>query len=153
MSRLSVSDLPFKFQNQIAAQMGHAAVYPSVKVAPAYPAPLRKKRGPMNSAALTLRALQFFEDRGLPAPVLEHRFDSIRKWRFDIAYPKFKTAVEIEGGLFVNGGHSRGAGRIKDMEKFNAATVQGWSVLHVQPKELCTESTVEMIKALLALNA
>ena len=65
---------------------------------------------------------------GLPAPVSEHRFDAKRRWRFDRAWVARKIAVEIEGGTWVKGRHSRGSGMRKDAEKYNAATLQGWKV-------------------------
>ena len=51
-----------------------------------------------------------------------------RKWRFDYAWPAKKIAVEVEGGVFTNGRHSRGAGMAADMEKYNTATLMGWRV-------------------------
>lgn len=39
---------------------------------------------------------------------LEHRFHPVRKWRFDAAFPVRKIAVEIDGGVFVQGRHMRG---------------------------------------------
>jgi very-short-patch-repair endonuclease len=65
----------------------------------------------------------------LPTPVAEHRFDASRRWRFDRAWCVAKIAVEIEGGTWVKGRHSRGAGMRKDAEKYNAAVMQGWRVL------------------------
>ena len=57
------------------------------------------------------------------------RFDASRRWRFDRAWLNCKLAVEIEGGTWVKGRHSRGAGMRADAEKYNAATLQGWRVL------------------------
>jgi hypothetical protein len=55
-------------------------------------------------------------------------------WRFDWAFPQWKIAVEIEGGVWLSkyGGMSRhftGAGAIGDMCKYNAAEALGWHVL------------------------
>lgn len=41
----------------------------------------------------------------------------------------YPLAIEIEGGLFVQGRHSRGVGMQKDMDKYNAATMMGYRVL------------------------
>lgn len=68
-------------------------------------------------------------DRFLPVPTPEHRFDTSRRWRFDRAWVDLKLAVEIEGGTWSKGRHSRGAGMRKDAEKYNAAILQGWRVL------------------------
>lgn len=67
----------------------------------------------------------------LPDPEQEYRFALPRKWAFDLAWPQRKLAVEIEGGLFKEGGgrHNRGAGYEKDLAKYNAAAVKGWMLL------------------------
>ena len=71
-----------------------------------------------------------------PDAVAEHRFHPTRKWRFDYAIPSAKVAVEIDGGVWTGGRHSRGAGQIKDMEKLNAAAIYGWRVLRFTPQQL-----------------
>jgi very-short-patch-repair endonuclease len=73
---------------------------------------------------------------GLPIPVAEFRFHPVRKWRFDFAFIAVKLAIEVDGGAFVQGRHTRGAGWLKDQEKLNTATVLGWRVLHVTPKQV-----------------
>lgn len=65
---------------------------------------------------------------GLPDPILEHRFAPPRRWRFDLAWPSDKVALEIEGGTWINGRHSRGAAFEKDCEKYNTAVLLGWQV-------------------------
>lgn len=62
----------------------------------------------------------------------EYRFCE-RKWRFDYAHPGLKIAVEIEGGIWINGRHIRGRGYKNDMEKYNRAQVLGWKVLRYEP--------------------
>lgn len=76
----------------------------------------------------------------------EYRFHPKRKWRADYAIIKHKILIEVEGGAWTQGRHTRGAGFIKDMEKYNAATATGYAVLRVTPKELCTVKTLELIK-------
>ena len=73
---------------------------------------------------------------GLPSPVAEFRFHPVRKWRFDFAFVEAKLAVEVDGGAFVQGRHTRGAGWLKDQEKLNTAVVMGWRVLHVTPQQV-----------------
>ncbi len=36
---------------------------------------------------------------GLPKPAREYRFHRERRWRFDFAWPDYKVAVEVEGGI------------------------------------------------------
>lgn len=66
---------------------------------------------------------------GLPEPESEYRFHPKRKWRFDFAYSDDMIAIEVEGGVWSRGRHTRGSGFIKDCEKYNAAALLGWTVL------------------------
>jgi very-short-patch-repair endonuclease len=61
--------------------------------------------------------------------VKEHVFHPVRKWRFDVAFPDAKLAVEIDGGAWSKGRHVRGKGFIEDQRKTNAAAILGWRVL------------------------
>ena len=70
---------------------------------------------------------------GLPAPELELRFAPPRRWRFDYAWPVLKLAMEVDGGGWINGRHSRGSGIEKDAEKQNAAVAMGYRVLRATP--------------------
>lgn len=63
----------------------------------------------------------------------EYRFAAPRRWRFDFAWSAVKLAVEIEGGVWSSGRHTRGAGFEADCEKYAVATVLGWRVLRVTP--------------------
>jgi len=89
---------------------------------------------------------------GLPAPEAEYRFHEKRKWRFDFAWPDSMVAVEIEGGTFVRGRHTRGMGHHKDCEKYNQATLLGWRVLrftalHLRDDPMAVIETVgELLK-------
>jgi very-short-patch-repair endonuclease len=68
----------------------------------------------------------------LPVPIAEYRFSEARRWRFDWAWPERKIAVEEDGGVWVQGRHTRGAGYLKDMEKLNAAAELGYRVFRFQ---------------------
>ena len=76
----------------------------------------------------------------------EYRFSQTRKWRFDYANFDLKVAVEVEGGAFSNGRHTRGKGFINDMEKYNMAIELGWVVLRYTPTKLNESKTYEQIK-------
>ena len=65
----------------------------------------------------------------------EFRFHKVRRWRFDFAIPELKIAIEIEGGSWTQGRHTRGAGFQGDMEKYNTAQLMGWKVLRYTPQQ------------------
>lgn len=67
--------------------------------------------------------------------VAEFKFHPGRKWRADFACPKHKFIVEIEGGAWVGGRHTRGGGYTGDMEKYNAATLLGYKILRYTPQQ------------------
>lgn len=66
---------------------------------------------------------------GIPPPVPEYRFDPKRLWRLDFAWPDRQIGLEVDGALFVNGAHNRGAALLRQYEKSNAAQMAGWVVL------------------------
>lgn len=76
----------------------------------------------------------------------EWKFHPVRKWRFDYAIPKYKIAIEIDGGVWIYGRHNRSAGYLADMEKMNAAASFGWIVLKFTPQEQYSSATFELIK-------
>lgn len=73
---------------------------------------------------------------GLPPASRELTFHPTRKWRFDLAWPTRRLAVEVEGGTWSGGRHVRGKGYEGDIEKYNAAQALGWLVLRVTPQML-----------------
>lgn len=79
---------------------------------------------------------------GFPLPVAEYKFHVERRWRFDYAWPDYHVALEVEGGVWTGGRHTRGVGFVKDMEKYNAAAVQGWRIIRCQPAELSKTKTL-----------
>jgi len=72
----------------------------------------------------------------IPLPEPEYRFHPVRRWRFDYAWIEQRVAVEIEGGAWTRGRHTRGSGFVKDMEKYNAAVELGWKLLRYQPRQI-----------------
>ena len=93
---------------------------------------------------------QLCTQSGLPKPVPEFRFHPTRKWRFDYAFLEDRIALEVEGGIFSGGRHTRGSGFVGDMVKYNAAGAMGWIVLRCQPNELLRTATIEMIRQAIA---
>lgn len=87
---------------------------------------------------------------GLPKPKREFKFHGERGWRFDFAWPDRKVAVEIEGGIWVNGGHSRGKAFMDDCEKYNEAALEGWMVLRIVVNHIRSGSGFQWLQRALA---
>jgi len=68
-------------------------------------------------------------------------------WRFDLADPYGMLAVEIDGGTWVQGRHTRGAGYESDCRKINAATAMGWRVWRFTTAMASDPDAVEQIMA------
>ncbi|GAB5444847.1 MAG: hypothetical protein Fues2KO_51960 [Fuerstiella sp.] len=80
--------------------------------------------------------------------VAEHKFEPKRKWRFDFACPALMIAVEIEGGSRSYGRHNRHDGFVKDIEKYNHATVLGWRLLRCIPADFDNGRVFDSIRAI-----
>jgi hypothetical protein len=87
---------------------------------------------------------------GLPPAVAEHEFCAGRKWRFDFAFPAQRVAVEVQGGIFMGGRHTRGAALLKEYEKWRAAAMLGWRILPCIPQQIYTATFAQELKT--ALN-
>jgi len=148
VSKPTIADLPERYRLQIARQLAQAK-RPTTISREQDPAPEPKIKREFDRAEVFLRAL---EVRGLPRPECEWKFDAKRRWRFDYAWPQQMIALEVEGGVWTGGRHTRGAGFVKDMEKYNRAAVLGWRLLRVTPDKLVSFGTFEMLREILGLR-
>ena len=82
-------------------------------------------------------------------PIREHRFHAKRKWRFDFAWPDHKFAVEVEGVTHDGGRHQRVEGFIADLDKYEAAMLDGWVVYRCSGKQINSGRAVEVISTML----
>jgi len=95
----------------------------------------------------------------LPEPVREYRFAAkhvgigkglgirleaagLRDWRFDFSWPDLMLAVEVEGGTWISGAHTRGGGFERDCIKYGSAQLMNWAVYR------CTGGMVRSGKAI-----
>ncbi len=101
----------------------------------------KKKQKPVDYSVF----FKDLENFGIDKPVSEYKFCSFRMWRNDFAWPDHKLALEIEGGAFTKGRHTRGAGFIKDMEKYNQLAMQRFYLIRVTPSEIQNGRAAELI--------
>jgi very-short-patch-repair endonuclease len=109
------------------------------------------------SPAEQLLAVQL-EQAGIPYEQ-EYRFAPPRRWRADfvVDHPNVNSGirsvlVEIDGGAFIAGRHSRGTGVEKDAEKQSAAAILGYRVIRVTPAQDNDGRALSWIKAALGLE-
>ena len=76
----------------------------------------------------------------------EYKFHPKRQWRADFHILETKILVEVEGGIWTGGRHTRGKGFIHDMEKYNAATVLGYQVLRFSTEQVKSGLAVRQIE-------
>jgi very-short-patch-repair endonuclease len=86
----------------------------------------------------------------LPAPEREYRFHPTRMWRFDFAWPAQRIAVEVEGGVYVGGRHTRGRGFVNDCTKLNAAAAMGYRVFRFPTEFVRNGTAIQMLKEVFA---
>lgn len=103
----------------------------------------------------------------LPMPEMEYRFGAVaaggpgkglrarlteaglKDWRFDFAWPNLKLAVEVEGGAWVGGRHTRGKGFLEDLRKYQAAQMMGWTVYRTAGELIKSGEAVKTIEELI----
>lgn len=82
----------------------------------------------------------------------EFYFSPDRQWRFDYCIPQHMIFIEVEGGVWTGGRHTRPQGFLNDAEKYNSATALGWKMIRVTPPTLLSESTINLIKKTILLK-
>ena len=92
---------------------------------------------------LQMRALH------LPPPQREYLFHPTRKWKIDFAWPEYKLAVEVEGGIHSGGRHVMGVGFENDLEKYHEAMVAGWVVYRCSTKLINGLAAAKFIQIML----
>lgn len=87
---------------------------------------------------------------GLPTPTTQHLVVFDRKWQFDFAWPKYRLAVEIDGGIWLqggkgqrSGGHAHPLAIIRDNDKRNAARALGWIVMQFETNAVNTGQALD----------
>ena len=78
----------------------------------------------------------------------EFQFHTTRKWRADFHIKNTKLLIEVEGGIWSGGRHTRGKGYLGDMEKYNAATMMGFQVLRFSTDQVTSGFAINQIEGL-----
>lgn len=81
----------------------------------------------------------------------QYRFHPVRKWRFDFAFVDAKVAIEVDGGTFSGGRHTRATGYDEDCRKRAEAMLLGWRVLNATGEQVKSGEALRWVQGLLAL--
>jgi very-short-patch-repair endonuclease len=73
---------------------------------------------------------------GLPEP----------KWTADFCYPAARLLIEVQGGVWSGGRHTRGAGYERDRVKYFEAQLRGWRVIEVTPAMIADGRALSLIE-------
>ena len=79
----------------------------------------------------------------------EFQFNKDRKWRADFYLVGTKILIEVEGGIWSGGRHTRGKGYIADMEKYNSAAALGYQVYRFSTEQVKSGLAIEQILKLI----
>lgn len=84
----------------------------------------------------------------------EFVFAPPRKWRSDWLITGTKVLIEFEGGLFAKraAGHSSVTGILRDIEKYNAATLAGYVVMRVTPNYIRSGQALKWAEQAIVLD-
>lgn len=80
----------------------------------------------------------------------EFRFYEGRRWRADFKIVDYPILIEVEGGVWSNGRHTRGKGFEGDCEKYNQAAILGYHVLKGSTAQVKSGKLLEDIKQLMS---
>ncbi len=76
----------------------------------------------------------------------------LRDWRADFAVVDARLLLEIEGGAWSGGRHTRGKGFSGDLRKYDAAMKLGWTVYRCDPAMVRSGQAIETVLILLRLK-
>lgn len=109
-----------------------------------------KRRGSGLAPAQEMRLLLDNEPPPLCDYVLEYVYHPTRKWRLDFAWPELRVGLEVHGGVWTHGRHTRGGGFTNDREKMNEALTLGWIVIEVTPDQISDGTALRWVREALA---
>jgi hypothetical protein len=115
------------------------------------------------ASKLEIQLLNQIASCGIETPIQEYRFAAehvgmgkgvrdrlkdagLKDWRFDFAWPGEMLAVEVEGGAWTGGRHTRGKGFQEDILKYHSAMMLGWTVYRCESKIISERKALEFIK-------
>ena len=107
-------------------------------------AELKKLQAKAKREKLENRFLFIWKAINGPSLAREFKFHPTRGWRIDFADPVISLGIEVEGGQWAAGRHTRGSGFEEDAIKYFEAAMLGWVVVRLTD-EMLTKANLERI--------
>ena len=85
----------------------------------------------------------------------EVRVCADRHWMLDFAEREVRRprlAFEIEGGIWIGGGHNRGKIYQDNLDKYNRATIEGFVLFRFSPQDVLCGKAKETVRLWLNVN-
>ena len=82
----------------------------------------------------------------------EFRFHSTRRWRADFHIIGRQLLIEVEGGVWSAGRHTRAKGYLGDIEKYNEATALGYQIIRFETSQVTSGYAFRWIEKFLGLS-
>jgi very-short-patch-repair endonuclease len=92
--------------------------------------------------------------RGIPSPLRQSNLPwqgTGRKFRADFLWPDAKLVVEVDGGTWRGGRHTRGSGYERDCEKLALACLAGYRLIKVTSHQVRSGAAVDWVGGALGL--
>lgn len=113
---------------------------------------LKTARHKAKGSRLEAKFALIWKALGGPSLEREVNFCAWRKWKSDFAHIPSKTIIEIEGGTWSGGRHTRGAGYARDCEKYNVAQNLGWCVYRLTSDMITIKHIEPIIESIMGPN-
>lgn len=116
------------------------------------PVPISNPKNPQGThpdqrSHLGIKFLFIWEALKGPTLHYEYRFHPKRRWKFDFCHEESKVAIEIEGAVYRPGkGHSSVSGILRDIDKYNEATLLGFRVIRLHNRTIIAENLERIIE-------
>ena len=101
---------------------------------------------------LELLLLNRLDQAGLPLGETQVYGIPGRLFKFDRAWKEQRVAVNVQGAIYVRGGHSTGVGIERDCEVACLAALSGWRYLPVTRKQIESGKAIEWIARALGVD-
>ena len=92
---------------------------------------------------------QQIEDAGLPTPQPQYHIympGASHPCRADFAWPERKLLVEVQGGQWSHGAHTRGSGFEDDCRKYSQYALLGFRLMLITPDMISDGTAIEYLR-------